>query len=139
MPIYEYQAQNFEESCSFCVEKFEILQGMNEPEVKKCPECNNNIMKMFSTPSIIDGNRQPNQYPEVKGAKYWRDTDGNRHLVKESDGDKRSSTHVPKKTRSDAEIKAMKQKDAQVSRQKRLQAQTRARINRIKSIQKGKK
>lgn len=32
MPIYEYQ-------CTACHHKFDLLQKLNEEQVKKCPEC----------------------------------------------------------------------------------------------------
>lgn len=138
MPFYRFQAVDPDKSCEHCIECFEELLEIGKTK-RKCPKCKNKVLRLVSAPNIIDGNRQPNQYPEVKGAKYWRDQNGNRHLVTDKDGDRRSSTYIPKKTRSEAEIKAMKQRDAQISKQKRIQAQARARVARIESMKRKKK
>lgn len=48
MPIYEYQAVNAERACPKCKEGFEILQGIGEKLLSKCPECGKKVKKTIS-------------------------------------------------------------------------------------------
>ncbi|UCB50285.1 MAG: zinc ribbon domain-containing protein [Deltaproteobacteria bacterium] len=48
MPIYEYQAVNSERSCPKCKKGFEILQGVSEKPLYKCPECGKKVKKIIS-------------------------------------------------------------------------------------------
>lgn len=45
MPIYEYQ-------CSKCGRKFEVLQGIADPAIKKCKFCNGPVSKLMSLTSF---------------------------------------------------------------------------------------
>jgi putative FmdB family regulatory protein len=38
MPIYEYQ-------CTACHHKFDVLQKLNDEQIKKCPECSKNAVE----------------------------------------------------------------------------------------------
>jgi putative FmdB family regulatory protein len=48
MPIYEYQAVNSDRPCAKCREGFEILQGVSERPLSKCPECGKKVKKIIS-------------------------------------------------------------------------------------------
>lgn len=48
MPIYEYQAVNSERLCPKCRDGFEILQGISERPISKCPECGKQVKKIIS-------------------------------------------------------------------------------------------
>lgn len=48
MPIYEYQALRPDRSCPKCGDGFEILQGIREKPLSKCPECGKKVKKMIS-------------------------------------------------------------------------------------------
>jgi putative FmdB family regulatory protein len=48
MPIYEYQAINARRACPKCREVFEMLQGLSESPLSKCPECGEKVKKIIS-------------------------------------------------------------------------------------------
>jgi putative FmdB family regulatory protein len=48
MPIYEYQAVNADRGCPKCREVFEILQGVSESPLSRCPECGKKVKKIIS-------------------------------------------------------------------------------------------
>jgi putative FmdB family regulatory protein len=41
MPNYEYE-------CTSCGHRFERSQGMNDPPLKKCPECGEKVRRLIS-------------------------------------------------------------------------------------------
>ena len=45
MPLYEYK-------CSTCDFLLEVLQKVNEPQLKKCPKCGGLLKKVLSAPAI---------------------------------------------------------------------------------------
>jgi len=45
MPIYEYV-------CDSCKKKTEVIQAMNAPRLKVCPQCGGKLTKAFSAPAI---------------------------------------------------------------------------------------
>jgi len=102
---------------------FEIHQSMSSDSLQKCPKCDAPICKLISKISaILIGNREMNQYRDVKYAKYWRDKNGVRHRVKSGDGYTGSAT-VNKQTATPEEIKARKVADQKDNKQKRLNLQ----------------
>ncbi len=48
MPIYEYQAEHPESSCTFCRRPFEVFQGLRDDPLNMCPECGNPVKKLIS-------------------------------------------------------------------------------------------
>ncbi len=47
MPTYDYE-------CSQCHHAFEVFQGINDPVIKKCPECGKNkLNRLFGTGAAI--------------------------------------------------------------------------------------
>jgi putative FmdB family regulatory protein len=45
MPLYEYK-------CSKCKTKFEVIQRVVEPPLKKCIQCGGSVTKTISAPAI---------------------------------------------------------------------------------------
>lgn len=122
MPFYEYKAENLDESCSRCAKRFEVMQGIKEKPLLVCPDCGSKIVKLISKCIHITLHKQVNQYNDVKGAKYWRDADGNRHRVTPTDGDYKSPTVSSKRKRTDQEVAAIKKRDAQIAKKQRSAA-----------------
>lgn len=110
------------------------MQTMSAAPLTACPKCGNKVEKTPSRPAaFLDKNRQANQYEAVKGAKFWRDKDGNRHPVTAADGDPKSPTVSAKRKRSDEQVAAIR-KQASKARQKRLSKESYARW--VKQIKK---
>jgi putative FmdB family regulatory protein len=47
MPIYEYEPDG--EHCRHCGPRFEVLQGINDRSLTRCPECGNPCHRVFSS------------------------------------------------------------------------------------------
>ncbi len=122
MPFYEYQSHDTEGSCSHCKDVFEVSQGIKDKALTDCPQCGNKIVKLISTFLHITLNKQVNQYNDVKGAKFWRDADGNRHRVTPADGSVKSATVSSKRKRTDQEVAAIKKRDAKRAKKQRTAA-----------------
>jgi putative FmdB family regulatory protein len=45
MPLYEYR-------CKKCHHQFEILQGLKEKNIGKCPKCGGPLSRLISSPAI---------------------------------------------------------------------------------------
>jgi len=116
MPIYEYQCEN----CGV----MEISHGMAEEAVTVCPKCNSDgLQRLFSScVGIIMGGKQMNQYSDVKCAKYWRDSDGNRHRVTASDGDSKSPTVSSKRKRTDEQARQKIRRERKQAKRQRQEA-----------------
>jgi len=52
MPLYEYQATDPTEGCAHCSERFEYLQKLSDPPLKKCPQCGVSVSKLVSAHSV---------------------------------------------------------------------------------------
>lgn len=86
MPTYNYECQK----CGV----IEIFHGIKEDDRTVCPECEEVGLKKLicGVGGIIIKGKEMNQYPEVKYAKYWKDSHGNRHRVTPADGHSKSVT-----------------------------------------------
>lgn len=122
MPFYEYRAVNRDQSCDLCADTFEIIQSMSENSLVKCPECKRSVRKIFSVGAVIMGNKEANQYADIKSARYWRDKNGIRHQVTQADGYSGSAT-VSRQTATSDDIKAQKKKDRKKGNKDRLKVQ----------------
>ena len=62
MPIYEYQ-------CKSCEHTFELLQGLNGPQPRKCPECSELKVKrvLFSRPAQLHMRYSPMAPRHMRG------------------------------------------------------------------------
>lgn len=52
MPIYVYEAEEKENSCSQCRNSFEISQSINDSRLEKCPECGAKIIRVIQAPGL---------------------------------------------------------------------------------------
>lgn len=116
MPIYEYQSIDQTTACQLCYDKFERFHPYGQ-WLDACPECGNKIERLVS---LCNGfaKKQPNQYPEVKHAKYWRDQNGVRHKVTDADGHAKSATVSRKQTVPQEKVEAKKKADYHKTRMK---------------------
>ncbi len=48
MPIYEYEALNFNSSCKKCLHGFEFLQKITDEPLTACPDCGSRVRKIVS-------------------------------------------------------------------------------------------
>jgi putative FmdB family regulatory protein len=48
MPIYEYEPLNPKKSCPKCIDRFEIIQGIDEKPLSLCPNCGQKVKKVIS-------------------------------------------------------------------------------------------
>ncbi len=48
MPIYEYEPLNPKKSCPECINRFEIIQGIDEEPLSRCPKCGQKVRKIIS-------------------------------------------------------------------------------------------
>jgi len=46
MPIYEYKAKNGAH-CKLCKNNFDVMQGINDEPLTRCPECGAEIRRVF--------------------------------------------------------------------------------------------
>ena len=53
MPTYIYQAES--SGCSFCRNSFEQKQGIKEPALTKCPQCNVPVKRVICAPFVKTG------------------------------------------------------------------------------------
>ena len=52
MPIYEFEAECREKSCSYCRDGFEEIQKLSDPPLRTCPKCGAPVVKMISAVSV---------------------------------------------------------------------------------------
>ena len=80
MPLYEYE-------CTKCGNRFEKIQKLSDPDVKKCPKCKGKVVRLLSAPAI-----------QFKGS-GWYITDYARKG--QSEGDEKSSKPADDKSSKD--------------------------------------
>jgi putative FmdB family regulatory protein len=76
MPIYEYEHDG---SCGQCQGRFEVLQGLSDSPLTKCPQCGKPCHRVFSTFSTGSSEHKllSNKNLESHGfTKYERAGDG---------------------------------------------------------------
>lgn len=99
------------QSCDHCHDPFEVLCSFEESRnITACSCCGAAVEKLCSLCSGYS-KKQPNQYPEVLKAKYWRDQNGVRHRVTAADGHAKSATVSRRKTVSDETVEARRKSD----------------------------
>ena len=71
MPIYEYELTNSSNGCQRCQQRFEIIQGIEDDPLSRCPECGAKIKKVISwcRAAVIE-TPQENQMVEKKIGEY---------------------------------------------------------------------
>lgn len=133
MPFYEYIAINIENSCSNCKDRFEIMQSIKDTFLKKCPECGNKIVKLFSkVGGIVIKGKQANQYNDCKYSKYWRDQNGVRHKIGPGDGHSNSPTVPKRQTASPDQVKTRIKRDQAKDKRKRTNESYNRFVQRVK-------
>ncbi len=115
MPTYSYH-------CEKCGD-FDHMHSIMIDRLEKCPHCNGEELTKLITNigGFIFKGRAANQYNDIKLAKYWRDDNGVKHRVTESDG----STNCPTAQRS--ERKPQEEAEAISSRRVRRKARSKRR------------
>ena len=72
MPTYRYRSVELEKGCGECKSGFEIVQRINEPELRFCPKCRHPVRRVLFAPSVvIKGN--PATVAEKKIKEYERE------------------------------------------------------------------
>lgn len=112
MPHYEYECKN----CGI----IEVFHSIRERKTV-CPECETPELKLLISggSGVIIKGRQTNQYSDVKGAKGWRDKDGNLHKTSSSDGSYKSPTVSSKRKRTDEQAAVFQKMDRKRRRTKK--------------------
>lgn len=89
-----------------------------------CPECHQEgLTKLVSCGGgIIIAGREANQYSDIQQARYWRDKNGQRHLVTSADGHSGSAT-INKKIATDAEVKKIRKRRKKATKKQRVKLQ----------------
>ena len=76
MPTYDYE-------CSACGHEMEVFQGINDPVLKKCPECGKSKLKrLFGTGAAI----------VFKGSGFYQTDYRSEGYKKAADADKKASS-----------------------------------------------
>lgn len=52
MPTYEYQAENLQQSCEYCRQRFEVRQSIHDEPLKACPRCGGQVTRLISLVGI---------------------------------------------------------------------------------------
>jgi len=55
MPTYEYKLEDGEKGCVHCANGFEVLHGMSEVPLERCPECGSRVYRAISAPGVKTG------------------------------------------------------------------------------------
>jgi len=48
MPIYEYESSDPKNGCQRCLNRFEIIQGIDDKPLSDCPYCGQKVKKIIS-------------------------------------------------------------------------------------------
>jgi putative FmdB family regulatory protein len=73
MPIYEYRLAGDTKGCPHCRKGFEVLQGLKDPPVTRCPACGASVKRCISlTRVILPGAASGRDPVERKVAEYER-------------------------------------------------------------------
>ena len=48
MPIYEYEPLSPETACKECINRFEVIQGIDDDPLSVCPHCGRKVRKVIS-------------------------------------------------------------------------------------------
>ena len=70
MPIYEYEAREPRDGCDHCKSGFQILQRISDDALDACPECDAELVKLISAPSV--GESKSGLDDRAKGAGFQK-------------------------------------------------------------------
>jgi putative FmdB family regulatory protein len=88
MPIYEYAA--VEKGCPHCEARFDVLQKMADEPLTHCPQCNADVRRVISAPSVAVGGShvlQENHFSK-RGFTQYRKAGGGVYEKTAGDGPK---------------------------------------------------
>jgi putative FmdB family regulatory protein len=77
MPLYEYEPDAG--GCDYCRGRFEVMQKIADPPLKKCPKCGQKCHRVFSSFATIKGSKSmlsPKNLAEKGFTQYQRAGDG---------------------------------------------------------------
>ncbi|HUT94400.1 MAG TPA: zinc ribbon domain-containing protein [Thermoguttaceae bacterium] len=77
MPLYEYEPDG--EACEYCQGRFEVMQKVADPPLKKCPQCGGKCHRVFSSFAPIKGTKamlSPKNLGEKGFTQYKKAGDG---------------------------------------------------------------
>ncbi|MHC4402080.1 MAG: FmdB family zinc ribbon protein [Planctomycetota bacterium] len=77
MPLYEYEPDS--ESCDHCRGRFEVMQRVADPPLRKCPECGRPCHRVFSAFATIKSGKDllsPGNLEKHGFTQYKRSGDG---------------------------------------------------------------
>ena len=66
MPIYVYKAEK-SKGCAYCKKGFELLQGLNERALKKCPKCDAPVRKSICAVGFVASKTSLDRSAKEKG------------------------------------------------------------------------
>jgi putative FmdB family regulatory protein len=60
MPIYEYESLQPRKACKTCRQRFEVIQGLDEEPLSRCPECGQPVKKIISRchAAVVEGSNE---------------------------------------------------------------------------------
>lgn len=102
MPTYDYE-------CSACENTFEVFQGINDPVLKKCPECGKNkLNRLFGTGAAI----------VFKGSGFYQTDYRSEGYKKAAEADKKSTTEKKSDKKTESSKSESKTSEAKPSETK---------------------
>lgn len=96
MPTYDYQ-------CDACGHTYELFQGINDPIVKKCPECGKNkLRRLFGTGAAIVFKGSGFYQTDYRSEGYRKAAEADKKASDSSSSDKKSDSKKSESPKSDS-------------------------------------
>jgi len=55
MPVYTYRAVDMAAGCDRCSDNFDVVHGMSEPRLERCPDCDADVQRIITGANIVQG------------------------------------------------------------------------------------
>ncbi|TWT55129.1 Zinc ribbon domain protein [Rubripirellula amarantea] len=105
MPTYDYE-------CEGCGHKFEEFQGINDPVLKKCPECKKNkLQRLFGTGAAIVFKGSGFYQTDYRSEGYKKAAKADSSKSESSDSSSKSDSKKSESKKSDTAKPAKKKAD----------------------------
>lgn len=88
MPLYVYRAKDAAQACDLCSECFEVLQRLDAPRLKHCPQCGEPVEKQATT-AAMHRSQGAAELRNLGLARLERRSDGNYENVSAQEGHQR--------------------------------------------------